>query len=115
IENAKGLLTIGARPAATNIIFPHVAHGNGMFTALALASGSRKASITIEVYDAAGGMPRTAMVTLEANQQQAQLISQLIPSLTVQFGGYIRVRSDQPIWAWEIYGSTDVMASGPPL
>jgi len=115
IENTKGLLTIGARPAATNIVFPHVAQGNGLFTALALANGNSKASVTIEIYHAAGGTPRTATVTLEANQQQARMISEFIPNFTAQVGGYIRVRSDQPIWAWEIYGSTDVMGSGPPL
>ena len=98
VENAKGLLTFGARPDATNMIFPHVAHGNGVFTALALASGNNRASVTIEVYEAAGGTPRTATVTLEANQQQVRLISEFIPSLTVQFG---RIHS-RPI------GSTDM-------
>src|SRR4029078_9287690 len=57
IENTEGLLTIGARPAATNIVFPHVAQGNGWFTALALANGNSKASVTIEIYEAAGGTP----------------------------------------------------------
>jgi hypothetical protein len=29
IENESGLVTMGARPAATDFAFPHVAHGNG--------------------------------------------------------------------------------------
>jgi hypothetical protein len=115
IENQSGLVTMGARPAATNIVFPHVAHGNGLFTGLAFATGDRTATITVDVYDAAGGTPRTATITLEPNQQRARLISEFVSSISVQLGGYIRIRSDQPIWAWEIYGSGDVMASGPPL
>ena len=115
IENQTGLVTMGARPAATNIVFPHVTHGNGLFTGLAFATGDRAAAITIEVYDATGSAPKTAAITLDANQQRARLISEFIPSITTQIGGYIRIRSDQPIWAWEIYGSGEVMASGPPL
>ena len=115
IESSSGLLTEAARPAATSLIFPHVAHGNGWFTGLAFATGSRAASVTVEVYDAAGRSPRTTTISLQANQQQARLISEFVPSITTQFGGYIRVRSDEPIWAWEIYGSADVLASGPPF
>lgn len=115
IENETSLVTMGARPAATNIVFPHVAHGNGLFTGLAFAAGDRAAAIAIEVYDSAGSAPRTTAIALEANQQRARLISEFISSISVQMGGYIRIRSDQPIWAWEIYGSGDVMASGPPL
>jgi hypothetical protein len=115
IENASGLVTMGTRPAAMRTVFPHVAHGNGLFTGLALASGSGGASITIEIYDPAGGTPRATTVPLEGNQQQARLISEFIPAITVQMGGYIRVVSDKPIWAWEIYGSGQLLASGPPL
>jgi matrixin/IPT/TIG domain-containing protein len=115
IESSNGLVTVGTRPAATSIVFPHVAHGNGLFTGLALAAGARAASVTIDVYDSAGGTPRSTTVSLQANQQQARLISEFIPAINVQMGGYIRVTSDQPIWAWEIYGSGELMASSPPL
>jgi hypothetical protein len=115
IENATGAATIEARPAATNTLFPHVAHGNGLFTGLALASGANPASVTIEVYDSTGSTPKTATVNLQPNEQRARLISEYVPGVVVQQGGYIRVRSSQPIWAWEIYGSGNAMASGPPL
>ena len=115
IENETGLVTTAARTAATSLVFPHVAHGNGLFTGLALASGNNAATITIEVYNAAGNTPKTATVRLDPNQQLAKLISEWVPGVDVQMGGYIKVRSDQPIWALEIYGSGEVMASGPPL
>jgi hypothetical protein len=110
VENAKGLLSIDARPAATNMIFAHVAHGNGLFTALALASGSNRASVTIEVYEAAGGTPRTATVTLEANQQQMRLISEFIPSLTCSSADTFA--SDRINDLGVVFGSTDAMGSG---
>jgi hypothetical protein len=115
IENETGLVTIGARPAATEFVFPHLANGNGLFTGLAFATGSSAARITIEIFEAAGGAPKSVTITLGANQQLARQVSELVAGAATQVGGYIRIRSDQPIWAWEIYGSAQVMASGPPL
>jgi hypothetical protein len=115
IENQAGAVTIGARPAATEFAFPHVANANGLFTGLAFATGGNAARITIDVYEPAGGTPKSATVTLAANQQLAKLVSEFVSGTATQVGGYIRIRSDQPIWAWEIYGSEQVMASGPPL
>src|SRR6202007_1938221 len=102
IEDHTDPVTITARPPATEFMFPHIANGNGLFTGLALATGSNAAKITVDVYDSSGGTPKSATITVGANQQVARLISELVSSVTTQLGGYIRVRSDQPIWAWEI-------------
>jgi hypothetical protein len=115
IESQNGLTTIGARPAASGFVFPYVANGDGLFTGLAFATGGGAASITIDVYPPGGGPPKSATITLDANQQLGRLVSELVNGTGTQLGGYIRVRSDQPIWAWEIYGSLEAMASGPPL
>ena len=115
IENSSGVVSLGARPATTDFVFGHVAHGNGLFTGLCIAAGANPASVTIEVYGAAGGTPKTATVQLGANQQIAKTLSELVPAVSTQMGGYIRIHSDQPVWAWEIYGSNEVMASGPPM
>src|SRR5262249_6330843 len=115
IENESGLVTMGSRPAATEFSFPHVANGNGLFTGLAFATGGNATSITIEVYEASGGAPKSASISVGANQQLARLVSELVAGTATQLSGYIRIRADQPIWAWEIYGSGQVMASGPPL
>ena len=115
IQSLDEVVSLGSRPASTDSWFAHVAHGNGLFTGLALATGSVAATITVDVYPADGGAPKSATFTLGANQQTAKLISELVLTITTQMGGYIRVRSDQPIWAWEVYGSDRIMASGPPL
>ena len=115
IDNGADPVTMGARPAATDFLFPQVANGDGLFTGLALAAGDTPAMITIEVYGANGGAPQSATVTLDANQQLARLLSEFVSGVSSQLGGYIHIRSDQPIWAWEIYGSDRIMASGPPL
>jgi hypothetical protein len=115
IDNGADPVTIGAPQASTDFWFPQVANGDGLFTGLALTNGGNPANITVEVYGSNGGTPQSGTLALGANQQTAQLLSQIVPSVISQVGGYIHVHSDQPIWAWEIYGSDRIQASGPPL
>ena len=115
IDNGSDPVTVGARPAASEFWFPQVANGDGLFTGLALASGDVPANITVEVYPASGGFPKSATVQLDHDQQSARLLGEIVNGVSTQVGGYIHIRSDQPIWAWEIYGSDRIQASGPPL
>src|SRR5207249_1852878 len=115
IANPLNLVSMGTRPASTEFAFPHVAHGGELFTGLCFVTGPAGATIIIDIYTAAGDVRRSGTLTLGANQQLARLVSELVPSVTTQVGGYIRIRSDQPILSWEIYGSSEAFASGPPL
>jgi hypothetical protein len=115
IDNGLDPVTVGARPSATDFLFPHIANGAGLFTGLAMVAGNAPATVTIEIYNSSGGPPKSSTITLNANAYLARLVSELVPGVTTQLGGYIHIRSDQPIWAWEIYGSSRILASGPPL
>ena len=96
-------------------MFPHVVNGSGLFTGLAFANGATPSTVTIEVYESGGGTPKSGTIVLGANQQLSRWVVDLVPGVETQVGGYIRIRSDRPIWTWEIYSSVQVMASGPPL
>jgi len=116
IQNSPfGGATIAARSEGSDFTFPYVANGSGLFTGLAFATGTAPAKITIDVYPPDGGTPRSATINVAATQQFSSLLSEVVPASAPQVGGYIRVRSDQPIWAWTIYGTNKVIASGPPL
>jgi hypothetical protein len=115
IESPSDSVTLGARAPATDFIFPYVANGSGLFTGLAFATGNAAAQIAIDVYGPNGGLPASQTIPVDSNQQISRLLSEFVPATATQVGGYVRIRSDQPIWAWEIYGSSRVMASGPPL
>ena len=115
IERAGSVVTLAPVEAARDILFPHVAHGNGFFTGIAMAAGASETTVTIEVFPASGGMPKSGTIVVGSNGQIARLVSELVPEVSDQSGGYIRLTSDQPIWAWEIYGTDLAMASGPPL
>jgi hypothetical protein len=108
-------VTFAARPPATGVVFPHVADLDGFFTGIAIAAGSTDASVSIEVFTPAGEPSGAGTVEIGANGQIARLLRELIPEFDGQNGGYIRVRSTAPVWAWQIYGTLEAMASGPPL
>src|SRR5262249_8850593 len=115
IDNGLDPVTVGARPSATDFLFPHIANGDGLFTGLAMVAGNAPATVTIEIYNSSGGPPKSATITLDSNAYLARLVSELVSGAATQVGGYIHIRSEQPIWAWEIYGSNRILASGPPL
>jgi hypothetical protein len=116
IANPLNLVSFGTRPASTEFVFPHVAHGGELFTGLAFVTGSAgTTNIIVDIYSASGDVRKSGSVALGPNQQLARLVSELVPEVSSQLGGYIRIRSDQPILSWEIYGSSEAFASGPPL
>ena len=114
IDNATSVVSLEARPATTESRFLQVVQGNGWFTGLCIATGSTAANVTVDVFDVTGGSVKSASITIGANQQIAKLVSELVPAVNVQMGGTIRIRSDQPVWTWQIYGNGQIMASGPP-
>jgi len=115
IQSSSSGASITALAAGTDFTFPYVANANGFFTGLAFAAGSVPATITIDVYLPDGGTPKSANINVAANQQFSALLRDLVAASAAQLGGYVRVRSDQPIWAWMIYGTDKVMVSAPPL
>ncbi len=115
IETDQSVVTIAPVREATEIVFPHVANENGFFTGIAVAAAGLAAQVGIEVFDASGMQSGSGVVSVPANGNVARLLSELIPGFGNQSGGYIRLTADQPVAAWEIYGTGAAMASGPPL
>ena len=114
IETDDSLVTLQASAAATEYLFPQVADGGGFFTGIAMATGSNEADVLIEVFPSSGAEPVSNLVKIGANGYLARLVSELVVEAAGQSGGYIRLTSDEEIWAWEIFGTHEAMASGPP-
>jgi len=115
LENALNSVSMASRPMSTDFEFGHIAQGGGWFTGLCLVSGSTTTFVTIEAFDTSGTVLATGEYLLVPNQQVARLIVEFIGAVHTQMGGYMRIRSDRPILAWEIFGSDEAFASGPPL
>jgi hypothetical protein len=115
IANATGFVIVNPRGPATENTIAHVAQGNGWYTGIALAAGAAGANVAVDVFPAAGGTPKSATLSIGPDEHIAAVLSELVPGVTAQMGGYIKVRSDQPIWVWGAIGSSEMIAAAPPL
>ncbi len=101
--------------AFTDAVFSQVANVPGFFTGLALfypgspfgAACGEDAEVTIEVFRADGTTSGSAVVALEAGHRISRLVPELAPASAGQAGGYIRVRSTQPLIAQMLFGALD--------
>jgi hypothetical protein len=106
---------VPAQPGATSYTLLNVINGNGFYTGLAFATGNAGALVRIDLYSPAGNLVASGTTSLAANEQLSKLLNELVPAAASQLGGYVRIHSDQPIWAWELFGSPTALASAPPL
>ena len=60
--------------------------------------------MTIEIIAANGELVGQATRVLEAGKRLSELTSQLVPDSAGQAGGYVLIRSDQPLIAQIIFG-----------
>ena len=91
----------------TQAVFSQIANLAPFFTGLAIYNpGTVAAQVTIEVYNATGVLAGQASVPVGAGQRISRLVSQLVPATASQAGGYVNIRSSQPIIAQELFGDT---------
>jgi hypothetical protein len=63
------------------------------------------ATVTIEVDSASGTKVASSTVTINPGQQLLGTISNLLPAVTSQVGGFVHVTASQPIYGLEIFGN----------
>jgi len=114
VENGASMVFFEPGRFDTDFYFPMAAHGAQQYTTgLSLAAGDQGASVTIEVHHPSGGPPKTNTLTLGPNEEIDRVIDQFVPNVGAQLGGYVRVRSDRPIWALQIIENDDDSAVAP--
>ncbi|RPJ61691.1 MAG: hypothetical protein EHM23_05990 [Acidobacteria bacterium] len=89
----------------------------GVWTGLAFHNpGNEKAVVTIEVYSAEGtktGEYENGL-QLGAGERVARTLDELIPGTQGQIGGYVVVRSSQPLIAQQLFFNAELMSAVPP-
>jgi hypothetical protein len=100
-------------------IFSHVANGQTYFTGLALLNPTLIASyVTIDVYSPQGTKigALASPLQLDPGKRISKLLTELVPGTVGQMGGFIVLRSSQPIIAQEVFGdtSTTFLSAVPP-
>ncbi len=64
------------------------------------------ATVTLEVFTVDGELSGGGEIDLAAGHRLAQTVDQILPETAGQTGGYIRVRSTQPIVAQQLFGTS---------
>ncbi|HSR50435.1 MAG TPA: hypothetical protein VLV83_06375, partial [Acidobacteriota bacterium] len=87
--------------------FSQVANNNLIFTGLAIfnPSSSETAQVTIQVFDMEGNLAGETLLELGPENRISQVLAQLVAEAANQVGGYIRLQSNVPIVAQELFGN----------
>ena len=99
----------------SKLVFSQVAQGAGggpkpYFTGIAFYNPNPDSvSITIDVYSDQGAKTGTATVQLAAGNRISKTLPELVPAISEQVRGYIRVTSSGgPVSAFELFGSQNL-------
>ncbi|MEJ2080034.1 MAG: S8 family serine peptidase [Acidobacteriota bacterium] len=96
-------------------ILSHVAQNQDIFTGITLLNGrAADAVLTLEVFDQSGRQTGLVFDELKSGQKTARLLNEWIRGFE-QVGGFIRVRSNVPLFGFELFGNgtLDFMAAVP--
>jgi hypothetical protein len=100
---------------AQSFLFAHLVQGSGFYTGVAFLAPTG-AGVTVEAFDSNGSAKGSTSFGLVPGQRLASVLSGLIPETNGQVGGYVKVTSDQPLFAFEMFGSMDgqLLSAVPP-
>ena len=99
-------------------MFAHVVNTPAVFSGLALDNPSaQEADVKVTAFQPDGGETGSFDLLLSPWGRYSGLITQLIPDLRNQVGGYIRVESTEPVIAYQLIGAADLafLAAVPPV
>jgi protocatechuate 3,4-dioxygenase beta subunit/uncharacterized protein (DUF2141 family) len=89
----------------TEASFDHLANGAGFFTGIGLYNpNSEAAQVTVETVSPSGNQTGQAGFSMAAGTRQSKLAPELVPSSLGQVGGYVVIRSTQPLIAQQLFG-----------
>ncbi len=94
---------------AREFLLSQVAQTTEIFTGLALLNPNPETALaSLEVFSREGQLSGVAFLVLGPRQKLARLLSELVPEITQQSGGFIRVRSTHPLAGFELFGDQEL-------
>ncbi len=104
------------KTGAREFIFSHVAQSEDIYTGITLLnSGARTALVSLEVFNASGEKVGFTFQEIKPLGKRALLLSEWIPEIKNQLGGFIRVRSNEKLQGFELFGSRNYLSAVPRL
>jgi hypothetical protein len=112
----KSAAAVASMPQGlTRALFSHIGTTQEFFTGVALLNpGAVSANVRVVALRANGQILGSFDTVLQTGQRISKLINELIPQAAGQAGGFIWVKSDQPIFLSELFGTTSALANVPP-
>ncbi len=100
-NNGGALSAVPIQPLPmTNIVFPQVLQGSGNSMEISMVnSGSQTAYATVHVVLPSGVALATNQIAIQPGARIAEDLSQLMPEISSQSGGYVFVEATQPIFS----------------
>jgi len=103
MQTALPLVTTGHK----DIIYSQVAQNDVYYTGLAVINpGAVEAHLSISVHDEHGAEMGSGSETLGPGSRFSRLLTQIAPAAPSMSKGYFRVKSDQPVFSFAIFGTT---------
>jgi hypothetical protein len=103
MQTALPLVTLGHE----DIIYSQVAQNDVYYTGLAVINpGAAEAHLSISVYDERGAEKGSGSETLGPGSRFSKLLTQIAPAAPSMSKGYFRVKSDQPVFSFAVFGTT---------
>jgi len=92
-------------PRDADAFYAHVAQDLGFFTGVAVLNPQgNPVEVTVEAFDQVGDQVGQSTFTLPGRGRKAKLLLELIPATAGQVGGYFRVRSEEEILSFALFG-----------
>ncbi len=102
IKTALPLVSV----AYTDMLFSQVAQNETYYTGLAVLNpGTSEANVAVMVYDEKGALQGTGSERLGPGCRFSKLLTQITGRLPSMSKGYFRVRSDQPVSGFAVFGT----------
>jgi internalin A len=103
-----------AAQGLTRAIFSHIATSQGFFNGVAVLNpGTLSANVRILAIQPNGQVLGSFDKVLPPGERLSKLINELIPQAAGQAGGVIWIKSDQPVYLTELFGTDNTLANVP--
>ena len=100
-SNGGALSAVPVQPLPmTDVVFPQVVQGSGNFTEItAVNPGRDTVYVDIHVVDPSGKALASNQIALPPGSRVSQYLSQLMPEISSQSGGYVFLQATEPIFS----------------
>ena len=106
----------------SNFVFSQVVEGAGgggkpYFTGIAIYNpNASDVTVTIDVFSADGVKTGSATLPLRSGNRISKVLPELVPEVTNQIRGYIRISASGPIISFELFGdqALELLSAVPP-